>query len=290
MTDGRLALVFDDGYLSDHADIRPVLAEADAPASLAIVPSWLGGDGHLDESRLAELAADGWEVIAHGRRHRYLQAHRLAADVSAGDERVRLDSEHVFPTEDHAVYPGDGFELADAATAESCTIAEKRAVDGDPVVELEAPISASFAVDEAVFRPSEATVRDEIGGGKRDLEALGYDPTTFVFPYDAADARAWSVAAAAYAALPNAGVGSLPNPPETPGASLRRYYLETTHMTEGEIATYLDAVADCGGLGILAGHSAWESVPPERVGWVVEAARERDVAVTTVREAVADGT
>ncbi|WP_206424993.1 hypothetical protein [Halosimplex salinum] len=55
-----------------------------------------------------------------------------------------------------------------------------------------------------------------------------------------------------------------------------------------EIETYLDSVAECGGLGILAGHTDWETVPPERVGAVVDAARERGIEVTTVGEAVRD--
>jgi peptidoglycan/xylan/chitin deacetylase (PgdA/CDA1 family) len=44
MTDGRLVLVFDDGYIEDHEIVRPVLDRLDASAVFAIVPTWLGED------------------------------------------------------------------------------------------------------------------------------------------------------------------------------------------------------------------------------------------------------
>ncbi|MFC7196914.1 polysaccharide deacetylase family protein [Halosimplex aquaticum] len=45
MSDGRLALTFDDGYATDYEDIYPVLDDRDAPASLAVVADWLGEEG-----------------------------------------------------------------------------------------------------------------------------------------------------------------------------------------------------------------------------------------------------
>lgn len=97
----------------------------------------------------------------------------------------------------------------------------------------------------------------------------------------AADARAWELAAEAYDAVANASVGSLPNLPGTEPTNDRRYYLERTHLRRPEIETHLDSVAERGGLGILAGHSAWESGTPEWVAFVVDAAREPGIDVTT---------
>ena len=283
MTDGRLALVFDDGYAEDYDDIYPVLRERSVPASLAVVPSWLGDEGHLTAEQLDELVDAGWEVVAHGRRHRYLQAHHLAADAVAGDRRLRLDSGHVFPGESHGLYSGDEFEVTDGERTETHTLVEKD--DEEPVVTLDDSLSADFAADEAVFRPTADQIRDEVAGVAGEFAALGYDPTTFALPYDAGDARVWRAVADESAALVDATVRSLPNPPGTPPLSLSRYYLETSHMRTVEVETYLDEIAVGGGLGILAGHTAWETVPPERVAAVVDAAHERDITVTTVRDA-----
>ncbi|WP_225332741.1 polysaccharide deacetylase family protein [Halomicrobium urmianum] len=297
-----LVLVFDDGFAADYEQIRPVLDEAGVPACLAIVPDWLGEEGHLDANRLAELADDGWEVAAHGRKHRFLQARRLRADVAPGETEIPVD-DHVFPGEAHAVVAGDEMELVGESEGDQRNASDRasgsdrgerhasreevRVADtvddgsGDPVVVVEELIDGRYAADESVLRPAEALLRDEIVGVREEFRELGYDPTTFVFPYDAADPRAWEIAAEHYDALPNAGVRSLPNPPGTPGTNLRRYYLQTTHATMPEIETYLDAVAGLAGVGILAGHSAWDSVPPERVAAVVEEARERGISVTT---------
>ncbi|WP_436925412.1 polysaccharide deacetylase family protein [Halosimplex amylolyticum] len=302
MSDGRLALTFDDGYATDYDEIYPVLDDRDAPASLAIVADWLGEEGHLSVDRLRELVDEGWEVVAHGRKHRYMQAHGLAADADAGDERLVLDSDHVFPDADHGLYPEDTFEVTDGDRTETVTLAEKGRVEGDdaggddeegasvdpgtPFVRFEAPLGSGFDAAEAVFRPSREQIRDEIEGSKRDLQELGFEPTTFALPYDAADARVWRVVTEHFGALADAAVRSLPNPPGQSPLDLQRYYLETDAMRMVEIETYLDSVAERGGLGILAGHTDWETVPPGRVAAVVDAARERGIEVTTVREAV----
>lgn len=284
---GTLALTFDDGFREDYEAIYPVLRDRGVPASLAVVPDWIGREGHLTSEQLAALADAGWEVMAHGRKHRYMEAHPLAAGVVAGDDRFLLDSDHVFPDEDHALYPDDTFEVTDGEHTETVTLAGKGTASGDtPYIALEAPLDRGFDAADTVFRPTHEQLRDEIVGVREDFAALGYDPTTFTLPYDAGDARVWDLVAEHYDALADAAVRSLPNPPGTPPHSLRRYYLETSHTRMVEIETYLDSVAEKDGLGVLAGHSAWETVPPERVGAVVDAAHARDIEVTTVRAAV----
>lgn len=285
---GRLALTFDDGYATDYEDIYPVLDDRGVPASLAIVPGWLGEEGHLTVDQLRKLADDGWEVMGHGRRHRYMQAHPLASDAAAGDARIRLDSAHVFPDGDHGLYSGDDFEVTDGDRTETVTLAEKGAEAGEPYVRLESSLGRGFDAAESVFRPTEDQIRDEIEGSKAELAGIGFEPTTFTLPYDAGDARVHQVVAEGFEALADAAVRSLPNPPGASPLDLQRYYLETDQLRMPEIETYLDGVAERGGLGILAGHTDWETVPPKRVGAVVDAAHDRGIEVTTVGDAVGD--
>jgi len=282
MPDGQLVLVFDDGYATDYEQLLPVLRAHDAPAAVAVVPEWLGDDDHLTAEQLAALAEAGCEICSHGSRHRYLQAHHLAADVTSGDERLTVAAGHVFPGEEHGVLAGDRYELTDGDRTTTVTLGESLAV-GEAAVTLgvEGEIDAAFDGDEVVVRPTEATLRDEIVGVRSAFDRLGYDPDGFVFPYDAADPRAWALAAETYDVVPNAAVRSLPNRPGTPPTSYQRHYLERSHLRRAEIETYLDSVATQGGLGILAGHTAWETVPPERVAFVIEAARERGIELTT---------
>lgn len=287
MTDGHLVLVFDDGYVEDHDRLLPVLRDHDAPATLAVVPDWIGDDDYLDTDQLGDLVDAGCEVLSHGRRHRYLGTHHLAADASVGDERIVAAAGHVFPGEHHGTLAGDEYELTDSDESARVTLTGADEHDDERVaLEISDPIGAAFDGDTAVLRPTERTLLDEVVGVREEFETLGYDPGTFVFPYDAADPRAWRLAGEEYDAVANAAVRSLPNPPGTGPTNFRRYYLETTHSRPPEIETYLDHVAAGGGVGILAGHSAWDSVPPERVAFVIEAARERGIEVTTFSEMV----
>lgn len=280
MSDARLVLVFDDGYAADYERIRPVLSDAGVPACFAVVPAWLDTEGHLTAEQTAALADRGHEIAAHGRRHRYLQAHGLAADADAGSGRVRVAGS-VRPA-GVGVRAGDRHEVTDGDRTEVRTVAStSETADGPDCVEFEAPLERPFEAGEAVLRPTEAVLRDEIRGVREDFDAFGVDPKTFVFPYDAADPRAWQLARGGYRTVANAAVRSLPNPPGTSPTEYRRYYLETDSLADVEIRTYLDALAEIGGVGVLAGHSAWETMPAERVARVIDAARERGVDVTT---------
>lgn len=282
MTDGgHLVLVFDDGTVADRETVLPVLAAADVPAVFAVVPTWLGADGHLDAEDVRMLDEAGHEIAAHGRRHRYLQGHGLARDAAAGDDRLSLEGGHVFPGEAHGVLAGDAREVVAGERAERVEVADTVTVDGSAAVVLERPLDGAFAGTETVVRPTEDTVHDEVVGVRDALRALGIDPGTFVFPYDAADVRAWTLAREHYDVVANAAVRSLPNPPSRPLTDLRRWYLETDHLAPPDLADYLDAVAEGDGLGVLAGHAAWDTVTPERVRRVLAAARERDIRVTT---------
>lgn len=275
----RLVLVFDDGVDADHEQVRPVLADAGVEACFAVVPDWVGEDGHLNADRVPALADAGHEIAAHGRRHRYLQAHRLRSPVAAGDERLPLAAGRVYPDEGHGVLAGDEFEVADGDRTERFEIDDVRSVDGGPAVVAADPLDGGFEPPETVVRPTLATVRDEVVGAGEELASIGVDPDTFVLPYDAADVRAWRVVRDRYDRLLNAAVRSLPNPSGTARTNLRRFYAETDRLTRREIADYLDAVADRSAIGILAGHAARETLPPERVAWTIEAATARGIEV-----------
>lgn len=284
MTDGgRLALVFDDGYASDRDELWPVLREHDAPACFAVVPEWLDEEGHLTVDELGTLVDAGSEVVAHGRRHRYLQAQPLAAAVEPGDERVRLGGGR---EAEHSLTAGDEYELVDDGRSTTVTVSAFEDGQAGPVATLPdgaGGVDEPFRAGETALRPTADVIEDEVGGVLGDFGGLGHEPASFVFPYDAADARAWRTAREHYDVVANAAVRSLPNPPATDPTNLRRYYLETDALTRPEIGTYLDAVAE-GRTGVLAGHSDWETVPPERVSWTIRAARERGIEVVTLSD------
>lgn len=277
---GRLALVFDDGYATDDTLVRPVLDGFDVPGCFAVVPDWLDRDGYLDADQARSLAADGHEVLAHGSRHRFLQRYSLVEPVCEGDTQAVVKS-HVFPEKPGGVYRGDTVELTDGQRREVQTVAGTVRGDEHPVVQFDTPVGADFDPEHSVLRFTEEVVHEEVVDAATALSERGLDPSGFVFPYGAADMRAWALAREHYRTLPNVACRSLPNRQDTAPTDLRRYYLETTHLTDVEISDYLDAVASDGGLGVLAGHSEWESVTRDRLRHVLETAADRGVRVTT---------
>ena len=86
-----LAITFDDGFASVHAEALPVLREYGFPATLFLVTDYCGRDNGwptqpatmprlplLDWRRIGELCTAGWEIGSHTRSHPELTA--LAAD------------------------------------------------------------------------------------------------------------------------------------------------------------------------------------------------------------------
>ncbi|NOZ57270.1 MAG: polysaccharide deacetylase family protein [Calditrichaeota bacterium] len=80
----RLAVTFDDAYLSIYEHALPLLAERNWPATVFVVAGYtgrlntwdvnLGGlrFPHADWPQLREMAALGWQIGSHGYSHRYL--------------------------------------------------------------------------------------------------------------------------------------------------------------------------------------------------------------------------
>ncbi|PSQ42731.1 polysaccharide deacetylase [Halobacteriales archaeon SW_7_68_16] len=268
----RLALVFDDGPTSDRSLVAPVLDAYDAPATFAVVPTWLGAENHLTTDGVRALADAGHEIATHGHRHRRLQAMPLAADVAPGDEWLAVDG-RVAPDDSVRLLVGDTHEITDGDRRREVTVAALE----EGRVGLDAPVDAAFDASATVLRPTESTIRDELAGGRDAVDDLGVDPRTVVFPYDRADGRAMRIARRTHDVVANAAVRSLPNLPGRDPTDLRRFYLETDHLRPAEIETYLDRIVETDGIGILAGHSAWETVTADRIEMVLAGARGRDI-------------
>lgn len=122
MTRGKLVLVFDDCSVADRETVRPILQHLAVPAAFAVVPTWLGQEGFLDADDVRALVDDGHEILAHGRRHRYLQPHHLAADAMAGDRTIALQSGDASPNDRGGVLPGDEYELFGGDRREAITV------------------------------------------------------------------------------------------------------------------------------------------------------------------------
>ncbi len=63
-------LDFDDGYLSDHACVLPLLKAASLRAAFFVPTDWIGCKGHLNAPQIKELVQEGMMIGSHGTDHR----------------------------------------------------------------------------------------------------------------------------------------------------------------------------------------------------------------------------
>lgn len=67
-----VALTFDDGNATDHAEALPALARRGYDAAFFITPAWVGTRGYMDWNQVRELGKAGMTVGAHGLDHTLL--------------------------------------------------------------------------------------------------------------------------------------------------------------------------------------------------------------------------
>jgi peptidoglycan/xylan/chitin deacetylase (PgdA/CDA1 family) len=74
---GRFVLSFDDGHVSSHDVIFPLLAERGWPGTFFVVASWVGTRNALTWAQLRTMADAGMEIGSHSLTHPFL--HELSA-------------------------------------------------------------------------------------------------------------------------------------------------------------------------------------------------------------------
>lgn len=280
---GYLSIIYDDGPMTDY-EMYQIHREYDATGCSAACPGLINtSDEWLSSGRLLEMADGGWEFMSHTIDHRALGEVPIVEDIEAGDTRIYPD------VNIHGRFEGDPIAVFDEESEAQATVAGNGEDETGPYIELEAGIDESFdAADTTRVRYTEEFTREILADSKTQLE--GYvgegQVTNFIYPYERDDGLVSELTPEYYVATPTRdGVGLNPTYQPDP-YDLDRRYMETDHMTEAEIETFLDTVAEEPDYGILAGHSQYDTLPPERVEFVLQQARERDIEVITVQRAL----
>ena len=71
-------------------------------------------------------------------------------------------------------------------------------------------------------------------------------------------------------------------------AGMNRMYFRTSYRTLEEVGEWIDQVAEGGQLGLLGGHSYYDTLPAERVRDTLRMTRERGIEIKTLRGALSD--
>lgn len=281
---GKLVFSYDDSPDEDYTKTFPVHREEGVPACVAAVSSALGTEGNLSVSNLHEMVDAGWEVVSHTVRHRAVGTLPVTADVKAGDERVYEVSNR------HGAYSGDRVRIFDGDRHELATVAGQGVDETGEYVRLQEPVETAFDADDTAIRYTDERIRNSLRESKRQLEAYGFDVSNLVLPYGINGRRARELVPQYYGAVANSkwdGNGLNPIEGLDPHR-LHRVYFRRGQMTIPELERYLDAVAERDVLGLLGGHSAYESFTAERTRKAIRLAKERNIEILTLREALAD--
>ncbi|RBI61597.1 polysaccharide deacetylase [halophilic archaeon] len=289
-TNAKVVFTYDDGPVEDYTHTyRKAHRKEGVPGCSAVPSAYVGNDGTLDAARLRELEDEGWEIMSHSVHHRALGDIAVTRDVAPDDRRLYVRTNH------HGDRPGDDVVVTDGSASTTVTVAGKGEDERGEFVTLRSPVGRSFAADDGVIeRYTDEILRSALGDSKAQLEDLGLTVTNVVMPYGGYGERTQELAGEYYTAVANGGLAiggraQVHRPDDVTLPHLSRAMFRRGKMTKADLGAFLDRVVDADGLGILGGHSWWqERLPPERVRMAIRMAKDRDLDVVTLREALDD--
>ncbi|MEK7476121.1 MAG: polysaccharide deacetylase family protein [Candidatus Coatesbacteria bacterium] len=88
---GRITFTFDDGKLSTHTNVFPLLRGAGLRGQLAVITDSVGQDQQYSWDHVAEMAAAGWEILSHSRTHDFaiMNDEKMRAEVVGSRDLLR---------------------------------------------------------------------------------------------------------------------------------------------------------------------------------------------------------
>jgi peptidoglycan/xylan/chitin deacetylase (PgdA/CDA1 family) len=99
-----VVITFDDGDVSVFTKAYPIMKQYGFTGAIYLVGKYLNADGFMTTKMVKELAANGWEVGAHGMHHLDLTTQKDNLDEETSGVRSLLQSELGVPVDTFA-YP-----------------------------------------------------------------------------------------------------------------------------------------------------------------------------------------
>lgn len=281
-----VVFAYDDATIEDYTTTYPVHERYDVPACIAACPDLVqSSEDFLDPNHVGELHDAGWEVMSHTNRHRSVGRILLESDAEVGHDRIYVQANR------HGDHVGDPLVLFDGERTVEATVAGKGSDDEGQYIRLEEPIDQPLdATNSAYVRYTESFLRTILADSKRRIEDWGVDVTGFVYPYGRTDGLAESLVPEYYDAVPNyrTGVGGLNPIDDLEPTRLHRRYIETDRSTPEEIEEFMATVASEDVLGIVGGHSEYDTLPAERIEFTIETALDHDLRIVTLQDALTE--
>ncbi|MFC6725518.1 polysaccharide deacetylase family protein, partial [Halobium palmae] len=289
-SNGMLVFTYDDGPNQDYTKAyREAHGPEGVPACTGLVTKRLNYEWSLNPDQIRELVDDGgWEMMSHSRDHLALGVRDLVRDARAGDTRIYVDWRFTVGSIEKFV------EVTDGTNVEEHRVAGAGDDDVGEYIDLAEPLEHDYAVaDGAIQRQPAWRMREQTLGSIEDVRSeMGIELEHMIMPYGHYSAYTQRFTEEYFTSVANTGshadweIRGL-NPVdriELPNLS-RRYFREDV-MTESEIRRWLDELVERDVLGILGGHTSYETLPAERIRWTIQEAKARDVEIVTLTDAL----
>ncbi|SEH16866.1 Polysaccharide deacetylase [Natronorubrum sediminis] len=281
-TNGQVVFIYDDSWREDWTDTFPVHQEEGVPACCAAVPDHIDTSWGLLPEHLREMEDEGWEIMSHSTSHVAVGNLYLTEPAEPEDERLALDGSFLGDYTDDEIVVSDGDRTVENAVAGG-------GEDEDGIyLELAEPVGESFEAETAFARFDDDRIHEEVVGSKETLEELGVEVDAFVAPFGRSEGLAGDLVRDHYGAFPNGDDSALNALEDIDPYELGRSSIDGESASELDIEAYYNDVADSDALGIVVGHSQFDETTPERVRFAIQAAKDRDLEIVTLREALID--
>ena len=279
---GTVVFIYDDGPVEDYTKTFPVHREFDAPACTAAITGKVGTEGFLSPAQLRELEAAGWEIMSHTVNHCALDEVKVTRDVAATDGRIYVESNL------HGELPNP-VRVSDGESSATVRVTGKGEDAEGEYLELDAAVGTDFDADDGVTeRYTDEVMRYELRASKEALTDLGLSVSNFVAPYYRYGDRARELTPDYYTATANGYYGGINEVGDIALDAMNRTYFRTSYRTLEEVGEWLDTVAEGDHLGLLGGHSYYDTLPEERIRETLRMTRERGIQIKTLRGALSD--
>jgi hypothetical protein len=281
-SNGRLVFIYDDSWREDWDQTFPVHQEEGVPACCAAVTEYVDTGWGLLPEHLHEMESEGWEIMSHTASHGVVGNLYLTAPAEPDDRRLSLNASFL------ADHDGEPIVVADDDGTVESVIAGGGEDENGFYLELEEPIGESFAAEETFVRFTDERIREEVVGSKEELEEMGVDVDYFVSPFGRSEGLVEELVAEHYAGFANREGDGLNGLTEVDPYDLGRTSIDGRSSTETEIEGFYDRVAAGNYLGIVVGHSQFDETTEERVRFAIQEAKERNLEIVTLREALSE--
>lgn len=283
-----LVIMYDDGPVEDYEIAFPVHQAQGVPGVVCINSSTVNTENNLSIDQLKEMEDAGWEIVNHGKYHAALDNRKVIKNINAGDTRIYIDRPYRVKKQYKYLLYNEitgKKEVVNIVDVQAERENRKRGY-----VEIEGGAQNSYPSWSTCLRLTEDSAVEEILEGKKELINMGFNVTNYTYSYNAYEDWSKKIVSKYHnAARSNSGGKILFK--RINKKPLSKYALYSTNfevdkITDKKLEFLLGQTAKKGGLTILWAHTWSDNFTQERLHYIIELAKSKNIQITTLQEAL----